>query len=309
MNQILYTQKKQNKKGTQLDIKGIVLFFSIAIILFGGCLTAQGVYAMLVKNKTEELPIQPETTKPNIDIQKQENEIVVTITHNKPITQVTYNWNQEEEKTIVADNKTTITQIIELPTGTNTFNLTVIDINQEKTTYQKEYIVEGQGKPIVELSITSDNKIKILANDTKGLQYLTYSWNEEEETKVEPNPETTNIIEKIIDIPLGQNTLKVIAINQEEIETTKTIDVKGVKKPVITVEQRGAKLYIKAEDEDGMKIVNYTVNGKKYQLNFGNKKVIEYLQDLEVGENTIIIQAYNINDAVTTLKGKCTYNP
>lgn len=309
MNQILYTQKKQNKKGTQLDIKGIVLFFSIAIILFGGCLTAQGVYAMLVKNKTEELPIQPETTKPNIDIQKQENEIVVTITHNKPIIQVTYNWNQEEEKTIVADNKTTITQIIELPTGTNTFNLTVIDINQEKTTYQKEYIVEGQGKPIVELSITSDNKIKILANDTKGLQYLTYSWNEEEETKVEPNPETTNIIEKIIDIPLGQNTLKVIAINQEEIETTKTIDVKGVKKPVITVEQRGAKLYIKAEDEDGMKIVNYTLNGKKYQLNFGNKKVIEYLQDLEVGENTIIIQAYNINDAVTTLKGKCTYNP
>ena len=135
MNQILYTQKKQNKKGNKLDIKGIVLFFAIAVILFGGCLTAQGVYAMLInQNKTEETPTRPEATKPNIDIQKQENEIIVTITHNKPISQVTYNWNQEEERTIVADNKTTITQIIELPTGTNTFNLTVVDINQEQTT-------------------------------------------------------------------------------------------------------------------------------------------------------------------------------
>ena len=202
--------------------------------------------------------------------------------------------------------------------NTNTRNHRIASRNQhlpynrsrhQETTYQKEYIVEGQGKPIVELSITSDNKIKVSANDETGLQYLTYSWNDEDETKVEPNPETTNIIEKIIEIPLGQNTLKVIAINNQQVETTKTIDVKGVKKPVITVEQRGSKLYIKAEDEEGMKIVNYTLNGKKYQLNFGTTKVIEYLQDLEVGENTIIIQAYNTNDAVTELKGKCVYNP
>ena len=309
MNQILYTQKKQNKKGNKLEIKSVVLFFAIAIMIFGGGLTAQGVYAM-VKNKNVPQPtVKPEETKPNIDIQRQDNQIIVTISHNKPISQVVYDWNGEESKIIMANNKTQIQETIELPVGTNTFHITVVDINQQETTYQKEYIVEGQGKPIVELSITSDNKIKVSANDETGLQYLTYSWNDEDETKVEPNPETTNIIEKIIEIPLGQNTLKVIAINNHQVETTKTLDVKGVKKPVITVEQRGSKLYIKAEDEEGMKIVNYTLNGKKYQLNFGTTKVIEYLQDLEVGENTIIIQAYNTNDAVTELKGKCVYNP
>lgn len=308
MNQILYTQK--SKKGNKLEIKGVIVFFAITVMLFGICLTAQGVYAMFLnKNQEAQNPVEPEIFKPIIDIQRQENEIIVKITHNKPISQITYNWNEEENKTIIVNNKTEITETIELPIGNNILNLSVIDINGEKTEYQKEYIVEGQGKPIVELSITSDNKIKISANDTHGLQHLTYSWNDGEQTKIEPNPETLNIIEKIIEIPLGQNTLKVTATNDAQIQTTKTIDVKGIKKPILTVEQKGAKLYIRAEDEEGMKIVNYTLNGKKYQLNFGTTKVIEYLQDLEEGENTIIIQAYNINDAVTELKGKCVYHP
>lgn len=308
MNQILSTQKA--KKGNKLEIKGVVLFFAITIIIFGACITAQGVYAIFLnKSEVEQQPTKEETFKPNIDIQRQEDQIVLTVTHNKPIAQISYNWNGEDNKTIITNNQTEIIETIELPVGNNTFNLTVIDINGEENNYQKEYIVEGQGKPIVELSITNDNKIKISANDTIELQQLTYSWNDEQETKVEPNPETKNIIEKIVEIPLGQNTLKVTAINKEQIQTTKTIDVKGIKKPVVEVEQRGAKLYIKAQDEEGMKIVNYTLNGKKYQLNFGQTKVIEYLQDLEVGENTIVIQAYNINDAVTELKGKCVYNP
>ena len=44
MNQILYVEdKKKNKKS---DIKSIVRFFAIAIIIFGMAFTSQGCYAL-----------------------------------------------------------------------------------------------------------------------------------------------------------------------------------------------------------------------------------------------------------------------
>ena len=43
MNQILYIQKEK-KKGSTVEINKIILFFSIAIIVFGLVMLGQGVY-------------------------------------------------------------------------------------------------------------------------------------------------------------------------------------------------------------------------------------------------------------------------
>ena len=53
-----------------------------------------------------------------------------------------------------------------------------------------------------------------------------------------------------------------------------------------------------------MKIVTYVLNGQRYQLNFGNKKVIEYRQELPEGESTLELTAENVDGGITEKRAK-----
>lgn len=305
MNQILYTQ---NKKSANAEIRSVIIFFVVAMIIFGGAFVAQGSYAMIVAANNENAGNE---LAPSISIQRNDTEIIVTIESEKPIYTVAYNWNGRDEKTLDAEAKTKFQTTIDLPTGENILNIIVTDVNQKVNRYQKKYFVEGTGKPAIEILVTNTNQIKMTAKDTLGLQTMTYTWNNGEPVTIEASQEDNTIIETIVDIPLGQNTLEIVATNYDNIQTTKTIDIKGVKKPVVTLLKEADGLYIKVEDEAGIKQINYTLNGNQYTINssyFGtNNKVVEYKQPLEQGQNYIILEAYNVNDIVTEYKGKCVY--
>lgn len=311
MNQIIYTQ---NKKSSKQDLRNIVIFFAVSIIIFGIALITQGSYAMSVsisKQKEIEQKIKEEQQGTDIQIQRVGDSVTIIIENEKPIYTVAYNWNSESPKTLDAEAKTEFKTTIDLPVGTNTLNIAITDVNQKTLKYQKEYYVEGTGKPTIELSVTNKNQIKMTAKDTLGLQALVYSWNNGEETTIEPSAEDNTKIETLVDIPIGQNTLKVTAVNNDNRDTIKTLDIKGVKKPVVTLLKQADGLYIKVEDEEGIKEINYTLNGRKYTINssyFGtNNKVVEYTQPLAEGQNYIILEAYNESGIVTEYKGRCEY--
>jgi len=305
VNQILQTEIKKNNG--PVEIGKVIKFFVVAIIIFALVLIGLGGY-YLISNKNEntnQIENPQMSTKPSINITKQENNtILLEVTHSVAISKILYNWNGEEDSTIEGETSTSLSKEIDLPFGTNTLNLTVIDINGEETRYQKEYVVDGNGKPVIELKLTKDYKIKIIVQDSIGLQYINYSWNNDEPTKVEVNAETPNKIEKTVEIPIGQNTLKVEAVSQSEVVTAKELDVKRVKGPDLSFKKQGDSIIIKAEDEVGLKVIDYTLNGQKYQINYGNKTVIEYKQQIEKGENHMEIRAENQDGGVTTKKVK-----
>lgn len=304
MNQIL--QMNNNKKNNKpIEIGKIIKFFAIAIAIFAVILIAIGIYYLITNNENSNIVDEPQvSTAPNVNITKQDNDILIEVSGQTAISKIVYNWNDEQETTINGENSTNLSETIDLPIGTNTLNLTVIDINGQETKFQKEYVVDGDGKPVIELKLTTDYKIKIIAQDTIGLQYINYSWNNDEQTKLEVNPENPNVIEQTIEIPLGQNTLKVEAVNTTNVTSTKELEVKGVKRPTLSFKKEENYLVIRAEDEVGMKIVNYTLNGQKYQLNYGNKTVVEYKQLLQEGENNMEITAENQEGGITTKKVK-----
>ena len=307
MNQILQTENKKNNG--PVEIGKVIKFFVVAIIIFAIILIGLGAYHLITQNNNET-PAEPivQEQPPEVSINREEDDIVIEITHNKPIAKIVYNWNEEQENTIEVNNQTSISERITLPYGTNTLNLTVTDINGIETKFQKEYVVEGDGKPVIELKLTQDNKIKITAQDESNLKYIIYSWNDGEQTTIETTAESSTIIEQELEIPLGQNTLKVQATNINDVTTTKELQVKGIKKPVLSFKKEGDNLIIRAEDEVGMKVVDYTLNGQKYQINYGNKKVIEYKQLLEKGENNLEIKAENQDGGITTKKVKVINN-
>ncbi len=302
MNQILQTENKKNNG--QIEIGKIVKFFAIAVAIFAIIFIALGAYYLITNNNTSIPQEQVQNNIPDVNITKQEDNILIEVNGNIVISKIIYNWNGEEDVTIYGENSTSLSKTIDLPYGTNTLNLTIVDVNGKETEFQKEYVVEGQGKPVIELKLTTDNKIKITAQDTTGLQYINYSWNNDEPNKIEVNQENPNLIERIIEIPLGQNTLKVEALNTSNITVTKELEVKGVNTPTLSFKKQGDHIVIKAEDETGLKVVDYTLNGQKYQLNYGNKTVIEYKQAIPKGESNMEITAENQDGGKTTKKVK-----
>lgn len=298
MNQILQTEIKKNKES--IEITKIVKFFAITIGIFSVILIGLGSYYLIKNNKEENDKKAQLAAVPNVDITQEEESISVKVQGTVAISKIEYNWNGEQTSTIEGNNSTSLEEIIELPIGTNILNLTVIDVNGKETKYQREYTLDSK-KPVIELTLTKDYKIKISVKDTTGLKHINYSWNEGEKTKVNVTKENPNLIEEIVEIPLGQNTLKVEAINKDEITSSKELEVKGIKRPTLSFRKDGDYLIIRAEDEGIIKIVEYTLNGQKYQLNFKNKgPVLEYRQELQKGENHMEITAENMDGGKIT---------
>ena len=168
MNQILQTENK--KQGAPIDIKKIVIFFAIAIIIFGVVLICIGSYAMITGTKEPEQPEdnpQVENTVPQVDIERTEDNILINIKHTKPIMSIKYHWNDETEQTIETNSNLEISEEIALPFGNNTLNLTVTDSDGKESNYVKEYVSDGEGKPVIELLLTKENKIRIKVQDSQ----------------------------------------------------------------------------------------------------------------------------------------------
>lgn len=296
MNQILQTENK--KSSSTIEIGKILKFFAIAITIFGIVLLALGIYYLITNN---EKPNEIIKEVPNVSIERKEDDVVIEINGNIAISKIIYKWNDEEEKQIEGYSNTSLSETIELPVGTNTLNVTVIDINGQETKFQKEYVVEQNG-PKIELTLTKDYKIKIAVQDIVGITYINYSWNNDEPTKLEAENENQETIEKTIEIPLGQNTLRVEAINNEGETSTKELEVKGVKRPTVSFKKQGDNLIIKAEDDAGIKIIEYTLNGTPYTLDYGDKKIVEYTQSLPKGESNMEIRVENVDGGIITKK-------
>lgn len=302
MNQILQTENRREKGPA--EIGKIIKFFVIAIIIFAIILIGLGIYYLVTNNNTTGGQDQVIDKAPDVNITKQEDKILIEVNSNIVISKIVYRWNDEGDNIIEGENSTNLSKEIDLPFGTNILNLTVIDINGKETKFQKEYIVEGDGKPVIELKLTTDNKIKITVQDKTDLQYVNYSWNNDEPIKIEANADNKNLIEQVVEIPLGQNTLKVEAVNIGNITSSKELEVKGIKSPTLSFKKQGDVLIIRAEDETGLKVIDYTLNGQKYQINYGNKTVIEYKQPIQKGENYMEITAENQDGGKTSKKVK-----
>ena len=187
----------------------------------------------------------------------------------------------------------------------NTLNVYVKDINNQEISYSQQYINEG------DISINFEvegNNIKIMAEGKEKLAYLTYRWDEEDETEVEINDYTK---EHVVEIPKGLHKLTVIAVDTNNNTQTEEQEVKGVTRPKLEVTTDGTNFIIKAADEEGIKKVEFIINEtdkKRLNLNevlpLEQRKEFEYAYPLHEGENKLEIRVYNESDISEIVKVK-----
>lgn len=308
MNQILsvenYDRGNNNQKTKNrnphgpVEIHKIVRFFSIVIIVFGILMAGTGSYSMY-KSGQQELA----NVKPTIHIEEiAQAALLLRITHNKSLAKVTYSWNNGEIIEIETMGKKEISQEIEIPKGKNVLSVYASDINGQEVTFEQQYKLDAN----IDIRFENDgNLTKVTVTGEEELSYLTYRWDEEEETKVEINDTK---IEQKIETPKGLHTLTVIVVDANNQTITQQQDVQGVTKPNLEVTTDGSSNFIiKASDEQGLKRIELIIDEtKKYKADLTGRNEFEYKVPLKEGENKIQVTVYNIEDISETSKKKVT---
>lgn len=166
---------------------------------------------------------------------------------------------------------------------------------------KKEMVI---AKPQLSLEETEES-VTIIANADAGISRIIYTWNDEEPTEVDMNGRTSH--EEQMEIPVGENTLKVKVIdaNGEEIESTKQFSKVYDEKPIIATEiGEDAKLTITATDETAIKYIKYKWNDEEpttVEAQTETDTVIEVKIDVKRGKNTLTVTAVDLNNNEETL--------
>ena len=303
MNQILVTEKKKKNKKTSrgpIEIKGIVRFFAVFIMLFGIVLAGEGSYA-LYKEIDESKP----ENIPNLTLTRDGDTIILQVEHNTEISKVNYRWNDGEENSI-PEGTTYVEEEILLPDGNNVLNITVIDMKNREYQFIKEYNLEGVDitKPNIEVTQTEEGtaNISIGASDETAITEMTYKINDEQEVTVQATEDGQKEITQDITLPEGQNTLTVVARDTTDNVTTYEKQIIVSSKPTIEiVSQEGNTITLKISDKYGLKDVIVNLNGKVYssrdidQNPNVNKNEIYVPLELQSGNNVLSIEVTNVN--------------
>ena len=230
------------------------------------------------------------------------------------IDKITYIWNNEEIKELEMGGRTSHEEQIMLPKGNNILEVQVIDTLGQisKTEQEFSYNLDNE-KPIIETEISDNAELRISATDETQISYVSYKWNEDEETIIEAENENDTQIETFLEVKRGKNVLTIKAADESGNVETLEKTFNGVNKPVIEVKRENNRIYMKIAHDIGFKKIEYNLNGKTYVYdeNYNGydpeQKEIEFFFELQEGENVIIILATSMENTQEVYKGKCDY--
>ena len=300
MNQILQVQEKKNKKTSKpIDTKKIVLFFAICIIIFGLVMLWQGAYSAYQNKANEKVnlpkPSEPEYIPPTIEFTRTaDNKAIISIQSEVAISHIIYDWNNEGSQTLEETGKTNIEEIIDIPVGENTLNVKVIDTEGRENKKSEIYIVEAS-KPVIEIFAAGGTDLKVVVTSKEELSYVTCKWNSEKEQKYDMITfEDRTKFEKILEIPKGQNTLKIVAVDIKNNQSESSMSIKGVPPAKVpTPIARDGYIYFSVISEDyDIEKVEFELNGDKKIMNtdtFGKTKEVDWRVKMVEGWNYLKI--------------------
>ena len=302
MNQILDYSPNKNSSGNSSRTDKIVRVFAILLILFAICLLSVGGYGYFKKNAEKKQALANTPTQAKITIDQKDAEIAVKVEHDKVIKEVFYNWDTEKERPIKCTGESTMEFTIPTVAGEHTLNIMVKDIDEVKSSVT-EVISSSSGQdkimPTIDMNIVTVEedgetvkKLKITAKDETAIDYVTYRWNSDEETKEDETDEEGKQIEFNIDILKGNNSLLIVAYDKGGNEAHIQKDFSGVTKPTVNIVVAADKksVDITCTHENGLKTIECSINEQVYNVEIEEgQKDATFNVPLEEGNNKLLI--------------------
>ncbi len=290
-NKINNKEPKYREYNDKASINSILRVFAIFIMLFGIALIGNSVYGII-----NSMPEQ----RDNISVSAENigSKATIKITGEKPIKQLVYKWGQGQETVVPGNGTIQLSLTLEIPKGNNILNMTVTDYYGNTQDFQKQYINEKNG-PTIEIPSTTGNMLNIVVKDDKEVAYITYRWNNEAETRIDMDPTQADKTTLQTSIPAikGENTLTIVAVDNDGNRETKTETIKGANGPTFTVTTEGNNIVINAKDEEGIGKISITVDGVTTDTGDTpiNEKEITAQQEITPGTHTITITVTNLS--------------
>ena len=300
MNQILMIEnKKKNKKHKNnsgaIEIKNIIRFFAVAIIVFGLFIIGHSSYGLYINARG--------TSKENlasITMYRENDTLIVNVESENVIEKFKYNWQNSEQKSIPEGSKSFQEEII-LPNENNILTIILEDETGRAVKYTKEIILDGID--IAKPTISIDKQytgVRIVASDETKIGYMTYRIDDGEEIRIDKNNEEDKNIEyAITEIGRGTHKIYVTAVDAAgNIATEEQEVVVSSERPTINnmyIDQETGKVIIEASDADGLASIEINLNGAVYNMNNINKTEATFSLNLTEGTNTISIKLTNVN--------------
>ena len=303
MNQILMTENKKKNKSRKsksslapIEIKNIVRFFAIVIIIFSLCIIGHSSYAIYREekgNNTDNLP--------TVNITRINDTLIIDVQSDYIINKFKYNWENSAQTSIPESNKSFQEEII-LPSENNILTITLEDETGRAVTFIKEIMLDGIDivKPNINIEQGQGATIKINVSDETKIEYLTYQIDNGEIIKIDKNNDDDKTIEYVVDrIPRGEHTIYVIAVdsfgNTEKAESPVIVSSDRPTIKNISIDKERNKILIEAADVDGLQSIEVNLNGQVYNMNDINRKDATFSLSLKDGKNTISIKITNVN--------------
>ena len=305
MNQILATKtdnKKRKKpkmpgKSVSSDIAKVTKVFAIGLIIFGGCVIGTGSYSLYKEKETNNKTTINEMSKPVISVEAiegDESTILLKTTSNIGIETVVYQWNDGKKTTLTGNGGKYLEQKVQIPSGSNVLNITVVDSQNQESTYSKKYELNSN----IKLEAIGNGKIKIEYEGETEISYLTYRWDDQDENKIDINSKT---IDKEIDTLNGKHTLTIIVVDVNNHTETKVQQTNGVSIPTIDIRFNEDKTsyIINVKDDVELKEVIITLDeydSKKYGQKINGKEFQFEIALKEGSDNKMKVQVTNSDD-------------
>ena len=304
MNQILAIEnnKKKNKakkvrtSSGPIEIKNIIRFFAIVIIVFGICIISHSSYALYRDAKgsnTENLA--------SISISRENDTLIVDVQSQYVVDYFKYNW-QNTEQTSVSEGKTSFEEEIVLPNESDILTIVLEDETGRAVTYVREINLDGIDiiKPSIDIQQGQGLSVRVKASDETKIEYMTYRIDDGEEIRIDKNNEEDKTIEyAVTDIPRGEHTIYVTAVdsfgNTEKAQQPIIVSSERPTINSIDIDEENGKIIIQASDVDGLQSIEVNLNGQEYFMDNLNRTEASFSLNLIQGTNTLSIKLTNVN--------------
>lgn len=314
MNQILSTEnnykQKKIKNREPLDMRKIIIIFSIIVIVFALVIVGAKIVGM-IKDKIEESE-NPITTlnKPSINIEKIESICKLEVSYDEGLNKIVYWWNDSDtiiEKNMNGSTNPFITQIA-IPEGDNNIlhvKATGIDgSSNEKTESFGTEITEDLNKPSISwYHYEGTTKMDIIAKSKVGIKELRYRWEDEEEIIEEATEENQKELKITIEAKRGNNKLYITAEDVNGNIQSKEGVIVGVLAPEINaVIENNKLLKITITHDKGFKKVIININNQEFIYDENNPQYNEETTELNIngevqpGKVTVQVKVYTLEE-------------
>lgn len=326
MNQILDYNPNKQSGGSSSGSDKVVRIFAVLLVLFAIGLLVSGAIGIYKNNQAKKTDIDKPTYAKITATQTEDGKVTVFVEHDKAIEEMFYSWNTSAERSFKGEGTKKIEKELDLPAGTNTLHIKVVDVNGVETSFEKEFTSEDGLdilNPVISITVIDGDgedklkKLKVTATDETKLDFITYRWNDDDETKVEAEDSNSKEIVLELDILRGINDITIVAVDSSNNTTTETKSFTALTKPevVVALSPDRSSLEIETSHENGISNIYYTLNGREYQANFDNDPenpnppIVTFTQALDEGYNRFILTVTSVDDTETVFDGECEYTP